>query len=130
MRSCFDDIANISRQQQNKISMTNFTTWTEDERENTLRNHITTELLVDRETLSFENIETDLQGTDTTRNFEVPPIIMDNNHLAQVLAFALKNDTGRWIRTLVRTYMEGGQVFYRRHNKDSFIATLTFLVNE
>lgn len=107
--------------------MTNFTTWTEDERENTLSNYITTELLVDRATLSFENIETDLQGTDTTRNFEVPPIIMDNKHLAQVLVFAPTNDKGRWIRTMVRTYMEGGRVFYRRLNQESFIATLTFI---
>lgn len=106
--------------------MINFTDWTEDERENILSNHITTELLVTRATLSFENIETDLQSTDTTPNFEVPPIIMDNKHLAQVLAFAPPNDKGRWIRTMVRTYMEGGRVFYRRHDQDSFVATLTF----
>jgi hypothetical protein len=106
--------------------MINFTDWTEDERENILSNHITTELLVTRATLSFENIETDLQSTDTTHNFEVPPIIMDNKHLAQVLAFAPPNDKGRWIRTMVRTYMEGGRVFYRRHDQDSFVATLTF----
>jgi|688.fasta_scaffold1922386_1 hypothetical protein len=106
--------------------MTKFTDWTENERENVLSNHITTELLVDRTTLSFENIETDLQGTDTTKNFEVPPIIMDNKHLAQVLAFAPTNDKGRWIRTMVRTYMEGGRVFYKRHDNDSFVATLIF----
>ena len=106
--------------------MTNFTDWTEDERENILSNHITTELLVNRTTLSFENIETDLDSTDTNQNFEVPPIIMDNKHLAQVLAFAPPNDKGRWIRTMVRTYMEGGRVFYRQHDQDSFVATLTF----
>jgi len=106
--------------------MTNFTDWTEDERENILSNHITTELLVNRTTLSFENIETDLHSTDTNQNFEVPPIIMDNKHLAQVLAFAPPNDKGRWIRTMVRTYMEGGRVFYRQHDQDSFVATLTF----
>lgn len=106
--------------------MINFTDWTEDERENILSNHSTTELLVTRATLSFENIETDLQSTDTTHNFEVPPIIMDNKHLAQVLAFAPPNDKGRWIRTMVRTYMEGGRVFYRQHDQDSFVATLTF----
>jgi hypothetical protein len=106
--------------------MINFADWTEDERENSLSNHIKTELLVDRTTLSFENIETDLPGTDTTNNFEVPPIIMDNKHLAQVLAFAPTNDKGRWIRTMVRTYMEGGRVFYKQHDKDRFVATLIF----
>lgn len=106
--------------------MINFTTWTEDERENTLSNHITTELLVDSITLNFENIESDLQDTDTTQNFEVPPIIMDNKHLAQILAFTPPNDKGRWIRTMVRTYMEGGRVFYRRHDQNGFVATLSF----
>ncbi|MHA8066726.1 hypothetical protein V7S76_08585 [Aquirufa sp. ROCK2-A2] len=106
--------------------MTNFKKWTEKEREKTLSNHITTELLVDRETLSFENIETELQCTDITLCFEVPPIIMDNKHLASVLAFAPTNDKGRWIRTMVRTYMEGGRVFYRQNDQDNFIATLSF----
>ena len=106
--------------------MIKFTDWTEDERENILSNHITTELLINRTTLGFKNIETDLQGIDTNHNFEVPPIIMDNKHLALVLAFAPPNDKGRWIRTMVRTYMEGGRVFYRRHDQDRFIATLTF----
>lgn len=106
--------------------MTNFTTWTEEERQNILSNRTTIELLVDRNTLSFENIEADLQGTDTTRNFEVPPIIMDNKHLAQVLAFVPTNDMGRWIRTVLRTYMEGGRVYYRRYDQNSFVATLIF----
>jgi hypothetical protein len=106
--------------------MINFNDLTQEQRENILSNHITTELLVDRATLNFDNIETDLEGTNLTDPFEVPPIIIDNKHLAQILTHASPDNKGRWIRTMVRTYLEGGRVFYKLNNLDTFIATLTF----
>jgi len=106
--------------------MKKFIDLTIEERENILSYHISTELTVDRKTLNFENIETDLAGTDTSKDFEVPPIIVDNNHLAQILAFSPPDEKGRWIRTMIRTYLEGGRVFYRHFKDDLFIAILKF----
>jgi len=106
--------------------MTNFNEWTQEQRENVLSNHITTELLVDRATLNFENIENDLQSVDLSKEFEVPPIIIDNKHLAQILAFSSPDNKGRWIRTMIRTYLEGGRVLYRRIDNDNFVAVLRF----
>lgn len=106
--------------------MTNFRDWKKDEREKSLSNRITTELLVDRETLGFENIETDLIDTNLDEEFEVPPIIMDKIHLAQIMLFAPQNDKGRWLLTMLYTYTEGGTVIYRQHDKDNFVAILKF----
>ena len=99
---------------------------TKEERESILSNHISTELLVDRSTLNFESIEKDLPSTDVRENFEVPPIIIDNKHLAQILTFSAPDNKGRWIRTMVRTYLEGGKVSYKQYDQDNFITTLTF----
>ncbi len=106
--------------------MIKFNEWTQEQRDSILSNHVTTELLVDRVTLNFENIENDLRNVDLTKNFEVPPIIIDDKHLAQILTFSTPDNKGRWIRTMIRTYLEGGRVFYRQNDKDNFVATLRF----
>ncbi len=106
--------------------MKTFNSLTENQREEILSNQITTELLVDTVTLGFENIEEELPSVDINNNFEVPPIIIDNKHLAQIMAFSTPDNKGRWIRTMVRTYLEGGKVLYKKIDNDNFIATLFF----
>jgi len=106
--------------------MKEFIHLTSEERERILGNHITTELLVDKTLINFENIEKDLSGMDLTVNFEVPPILIDNKHLAQIAAFSYQDKKGIWIRTMLRTYMEGGRVLYRKHDNDNFIVSLQF----
>ena len=106
--------------------MKTFNNLTQDQRENILSNHITTELLVDRVSLGFEKIEDDLPSVNMNNNFEVPPIIIDNKHLAQIMTFSSSDNKGRWIRTMIRTYLEGGKVFFRKKDDDNFIATLFF----
>ena len=106
--------------------MKNFNGLTADQREEILGGHITTELQVDRNTLNFETIEQDLEGRKLTLDFEVPPIIIDNQHLPQILAHASPYNKGRWIRTMIRTYLEGGRVLYRKLDNDNFVAKLDF----
>jgi hypothetical protein len=106
--------------------MKKFMDLTTDERENILSNHITTELRVDRNTLNFETIEVDLSGVDVSQDFEVPPVVIDNKHLAQILAFAPPDNKGRWMRTMIRTYLEGGRVWYRKLDNDNFVVKLDF----
>ena len=106
--------------------MKTFNEISQDEREKILSNKITTQILVDRITLNFENIESDLPGTDLSVDFEIPPIIFDNKHLAQILLYSTPDNKGRWIRTVVRTYLEGGKVYYRKKDNDNFIVTLKF----
>lgn len=106
--------------------MIDFNKLTQDERERILSQHITTEISVDRETLNFENIEEDLSGTDLSHNFELPPVIVDEKHLAQILFYSMSDNKGRWIRTMVRTYMEGGKVLYKKVTNNKFVATLKF----
>ncbi len=106
--------------------MKHFENLLQEERENILSNKITTELVVKRSTINFENIEYEIHDYDVTENFEVPPIIMDNKHLAQIVAFSGTDNRGRWIRTMLRTYMQGGRVLYRKMDDDNFIVTLEF----
>lgn len=106
--------------------MKTFNSLTENEREEILSNQIMTELLVDTVTLGFEKIEEELPSVNMNSNFEVPPIIIDNKHLAQIIAFSTPDNKGRWIRTMVRTYLEGGKVLYKKIDNDNFMATLFF----
>ncbi|MCH8332063.1 MAG: hypothetical protein IH946_11940 [Bacteroidetes bacterium] len=105
------------------ISFKNLTT---DQREDIFQNKTTTELLVDRVSLNFENIENELSGTNIEQDFELPPVIVDEKHMVQILAFAPPNNKGRWIRTYMRTYLEGGKVIFKKFDDDSFIAKLEF----
>lgn len=96
-------------------------------REEVLSQHITTEILVDRETLGFDTVEQDMEGKNLNQDFEVPPVIFDGKHLGQILFYSSSSGKkGYWIRILVRTYMEGGRVFYRKLDDNQFVATLKF----
>jgi len=106
--------------------MKEFNELTQKEREVILSKRITTQLLVDRITLNFEKIENDLPNVDMSNDFEVPPMIYDNKHFAQILTFASPDNKGRWIRTVARTYMEEGRVLYKKKDNESFIVTLKF----
>jgi hypothetical protein len=96
------------------------------EREHIFSKRIKSQFIIDRTTLSFETIEADLFDTDINNNFEVPPIIMDEKHLQQIIFYSGPELKGRWIRTAIRTYLEGGKVIYKKIDEDNFLATLIF----
>lgn len=97
-----------------------------DDRERILQNRISTRMTATRTTLGFEELSKDASGIDPTKDFEAPPIIMDDKHLAQILVFAQPTNAGRWIRTVVRIYLGGGRVLYRQIEQDNFLVTVTY----
>jgi hypothetical protein len=103
-----------------------FTELTAREREDIFRNLRTAEFLIDERTLGFEDIEAVLTGIDTYKYFEMPRIADDNKTLFQILSFAPPNNKGLWIKVMIRTYLEGGTIFYKRIDENNFIVTITF----
>ncbi|MBK7940649.1 MAG: hypothetical protein IPJ87_02015 [Flavobacteriales bacterium] len=97
-----------------------------DERERILQNRISTRLTALRTTLGFEDLGKDSAVIDPTTDFEAPPIVMDEKHLAQILVYSPPTHAGRWIRTLVRIYLAWGRVHYRQLEQDKFLVTVTF----
>jgi len=106
--------------------MIDFKKLTIEERGNILKTKDTTELLVDRVTLGFENIEQDLQNMNLYTNFELSPSYVDDSVFMQIEAFAPDGEKGKWMRTMIRTYYEGGKVFYKKNDDNSFIVTIKF----
>lgn len=106
--------------------MKNFKELTAIEREKILSQHISTELLVERNTLGFENIEVELKSIDVNFPFELSPVVVDEKLLGKIMVYSSPDEHGRWIRTMIRTYLEGGSVWYKKVDDNSFIAELKF----
>ncbi len=106
--------------------MKEFSHVTTEEREDVLSKHITSDWKVDRESLSFETVEKDLPSTNMEQYFELPPALVGRKQLVGTLAFAPDNNKGRWMRTMIRTYLEGGIVLYRKLDENSFAVRLQF----
>ena len=87
---------------------------------------INIEFLAERQTLGFEKIEEELPTIELDEYFEVPPIIIDNRHLAKIFAFSLSDDYGKWLRLMLRIYLEGGRVLYKKKDNITFVVAIKF----
>lgn len=106
--------------------MKKFSELTTEQRREILDNKLNTDLLVDRITLSFEDIENELSEINISQPFEVPPIILDEKHFFQILIFSGSTNKARWLRTLAITYIIGGKVIFQKIDDDNFKASLIF----
>jgi len=106
--------------------MINFNELTTEQRKDILERRLRTDLLVDRITLNFENIENELSETDVSKPFEVPPIILDEKHFVQILVNSGASNKGRWLRTFAITYISGGKVVFQKYDNDNFKVTLFY----
>ncbi len=87
---------------------------------------ISTKFEINKQVIGFENIENELSDDVLNQSFEIPPIIFDEKHLAQIVAFSGTELMGQWIRIVVRTYMEGGKVIYSKLDDDNLNAEILF----
>lgn len=104
--------------------MKEFRNLTPEERSNILDNHVTTELIVNKDTLGFEDIELFVLNPEEEFYYPSEKIDVEPKHLA--MTFNMHDDKGRWLRTMIRTYLEGGKISYRRFDDQNFIVKLIF----
>jgi len=81
---------------------------------------------LNKDEIGFENIDNELSDEILNQKFELPPIFFDEKHLAQIVTFSGQDLKGKWIRIVVRTYMENGKVIYERIDKNKFRAEIIF----
>ena len=110
------------------MDIKSFSEISENEREYILNECIDTKFLIDRETLNFDNIEKELDesSSDVYSDFELFPVDIEKKFFTQELLFSPFNNKGLWIRTMVRTYLNGGKVLYKKFNENNFIVSLRF----
>lgn len=101
---------------------------TTDQRENMFVHKIDTTLIIDRETLSFETIENDLSNTNVEYPFQVPPVDYDRTVYRYLISNSVYHpgSRSRWMLTLFRTYIEGGNILYRKLNDIEFEVKILF----
>lgn len=103
-----------------------FTTWTTDERQKMFIDRVNTTFVIERSILSFENIENEVSGVQINVPFLLPPILMDERLYGMSILLSTQDNKGRWIRTMLRTYLEGGHVVYTKIDNDNFKVEIKF----
>ena len=81
-----------------------------------------------RSTLGFETIEKNLPGTDATRLFTTPPppSIATSANLRKAFSSIADDLAGRWLRFLLLTYFNEGQIWYRKLDNQTFEVQVKF----
>ena len=87
-----------------------FTEFTQQMRQDMFQNRTKTTLTVDRTTLGFQTIETDVPSITQGGWIELPPSIVDG----RMVLMTTPDDYGRWLRTMLLTYYLGGKVHYKK----------------
>ena len=108
-----------------------FDEFTTEQREDMFVNKIDTTLIIDRETLSFETIESDLSTINVEYPFQVPPVEYDRTFYRYLVSSSVYHpgSRSRWLLTLFRTYVEGGRILYRKLNDKEFEVKILFTKN-
>src|ERR1700712_4954878 len=98
-----------------------FNELTQDERDDISNRHISTELIVNRETLGFENIENLLPAINQQPNeyFSVPQGSMSDK-------IAETESHERWRQMAAKIQMEKGLISYKKIDDDYFAAKIVF----
>ncbi|HEV3073219.1 MAG TPA: hypothetical protein VHB47_02275 [Thermoanaerobaculia bacterium] len=108
-----------------------FDEWTSEDRERVLRKRIDVDLVVNRDALGFSNIEKDLPSIDLSKPFRVPPAVASDDDLKKLVGLARDDDAqSRWIRTMARVHLNGGDILYRKIDRDNFEAQIRFSADD
>lgn len=91
-------------------------------RQKMFQNKINTTLIIDRTTLGFDTIETDVPSITNGFSIELPPTIVDG----KMMFFTSQDDRGRWLRTMLLTYYIGGKVKYKKIDENDFEVNIIF----
>lgn len=104
----------------------NFSEWKNEDRTRALEERVNTTIILKKETVGFEKLEAEAPDLDVSKPFEMPPIIINKHQLSEIMVWSGDDEKGRWIRTLVIAYWNGGRILYRKLDDNNYEAQLIF----
>lgn len=106
--------------------MKKFTELSEVERTSMFDEKLNKTFLINRSDLNFDNIENEISGVEVGKRFILPPILLDKETYFNSILFSSQDNKGRWLRTMLRTYMEGGNVVFKKLDDTNFEVQIIF----
>ena len=106
--------------------MKKFTELTNEERETMFIERINKTFLINIIDLNFDNIENEISNIEIGKCFSIPPVLLDKETYINSIVFSPQNHKGRWLRTMLRTYLEGGNVVYKKIDDKDFEVQIVF----
>jgi hypothetical protein len=95
--------------------MQEFSTWTLNDRNDALVNHVPIVLVGPEATFGFQNLGSNCPGINQEIEFELPPpMFLPDEELGRLILALGDSPHERWMRTTLRVYRNGGRIWYRR----------------
>ncbi len=94
-----------------------------------LNTRTTTEMIVDRVVLGFENIEKVFRGRRLDTYFTIPLLLPFDTNIEKLFAYSPNDTKGIWMNIEAITYASDGTVYYKANDKNTFYVNLYFEQN-